>query len=74
MVRRDFSTLARLETRPGSKFAVVVSDDEGTLIKGCELIVQAENNTFNSGTTGDDGIAVFNLKVRGPSTLLADVR
>lgn len=71
LVRRDFSTLARAETRPGSKLAVVVSDDEGTPIEGCELIVQAENGTFNSVTTGHDGTAVFDLKVRRPITLLA---
>jgi hypothetical protein len=71
LVRRDFSTLARAEPRAGSQFAVVVRDDEGTPIKGCELSVQAENGTFNDVTTGDDGVAVFDLKVRRPSTLLA---
>jgi hypothetical protein len=71
LVRRDFSTLARAEARPGSMFAVVVRDDEGTPIIGCELIVQAENGTFNGVATGDDGVAVFELKVRRPSTLLA---
>lgn len=71
LVRRDFSTLARADTPPGSKFTVAVSDDEGTPIKGCELIVQAENGTFNSVATGEDGTAVFDLKVRRPSTLLA---
>lgn len=71
LVRRDFSTLARAETRPGSKFTVVVKDDEGTPIKGCELIVQADNGTFNTASTGEDGSTVFDLKVRRPSTLLA---
>lgn len=71
LVRRDFSTLARAEARPGSKFAIVVRDDEGKPIRGCELIVQAENGTFNGITTGEEGIGVFNLKVRRPSTLLA---
>lgn len=71
LVRRDFSTLARAEALPGSKFAVVVRDDEDAPINGCELILQAENGTFNAVTTGDDGIAVFELKVRRPSTLLA---
>lgn len=71
LVRRDFSTLARAETRPSSKFAVVVSNDEGTPIEGCELIVQAENGTFNSVTTGHDGTAMFDLKVRRPGMLLA---
>jgi hypothetical protein len=71
LVRRDFSTLARAAPRPGSKFAVVVRDDEGMPIKGCELTVQAENGTFNSTTTGDDGVAAFEPKVRRPSTLLA---
>lgn len=71
LVRRDFSTLARAEARPGGKFVLVVKDDEGTPIKGCELIVQAENGTFNGATTGDDGVAAFELKVRRPSTLLA---
>lgn len=71
LVRRDFSTLARADAPPGSEFTVVVKDDEGTPIKGCELIVQAENGTFNGVTTGDDGAAVFKLKVRRPTTLLA---
>jgi hypothetical protein len=71
LVRRDFSTLARSEALPGSKFAVIVRDDEGTPIKGCKLIVQAENGTFNRATTDDDGVAAFDLKVRRPSTLLA---
>ncbi|MCA1392044.1 TIR domain-containing protein [Bradyrhizobium sp. IC3123] len=71
LVRRDFSTLARAEPLPGNKFAVVVRDDEGMPIKGCELTVQAENGTFNSAITGDDGVAVFEPKVRRPSTLLA---
>lgn len=73
LVRRDFSTLARAETetQPDSKFTVVVKDDEGTPIKGCEIVVQAENRTFNSVITGDDGIAVFDLKARRQSTLLA---
>ena len=71
LVRRDFSTLARSELRHGSNFAVLVKDDEGASIKGCELTVQAENGTFNSIITGDDGAAVFKLKVRRPSTLLA---
>ena len=73
LVRRDFSTLARAETEtlPGSKFAVIVKDDEGSPIKGCEVIVQAENRTFNSTITGDDGIAMFDIKVRRQSTLLA---
>lgn len=71
LVRRDFSTLARAEVLPGSKFAVVVRDDEDAPINRCELILQAENGTFNAVTTGDDGIAVFELKVRRPSTLLA---
>lgn len=71
LVRRDFSTLARTNERLADKFTVLVRDDEGTPIKGCELIVQAENGTFNGVTTGDDGMAEFDLKVRRPSTLLA---
>lgn len=71
LVRRDFSTLARAEALPGSKFSVLVRDDEGAPIKGCQLTVQAENGTSNAITTGDDGLAVFELKVRRPSTLLA---
>jgi hypothetical protein len=71
LVRRDFSTLARANMRPGSKFTGIVGDDEGTPIRGCELTVQAENGTFNSVTTGDDGVAVFELKVGRPSMLLA---
>lgn len=71
LVRRDFSTLARGEMIPGNKFAVVVRDDEGSPINGCELVVQGENGTFNSVNTGVDGTAVFDLKVRRPSTLLA---
>jgi hypothetical protein len=73
LVRRDFSTLARAdtETQPAGKLTVVVKDDEGTPIKGCEVVVQAENGTFKSVTTNDDGVAVFDLKVRRQSTLLA---
>lgn len=71
LVRRDFSTLARAEPLPGSKFAIVVRDDEGMPIKGCELTLQAQNGTFSSAITGDDGVAVFEPKVRRPSTLLA---
>lgn len=71
LVRRDFSTLARTEAWPGNNFTVVVRDDEGTPIKGCELIVQAENGTFKGVTTDDYGVAAFELKVRSPSTLLA---
>lgn len=71
LVRRDFSTIARMEARTGSKFVLVIKDDEGMPIKGCELAVQAENGTFVCATTGDDGVAGFELKVRRPSTLLA---
>lgn len=74
LVRRDFSTLARAETHAGTQFAVIVCDDEDMPIKGCELIVQAQNGTFHSATTGDDGVAVFDLKIRRPSTLLASHR
>jgi hypothetical protein len=71
LVRRDFSTLARVEALPGSNFKVAVRDDEGTPIKGCKVTLQSGNGTFNEATTGDDGVAVFALKVRKPSTLLA---
>ncbi len=71
LVRRDFSTLARKEERTGSKFVLVIKDDEGVPIKGCELAVQAENGTFVCAATGDDGVVEFELKVRRRSILLA---
>lgn len=71
LVRRDFSSLAQAASPAGSKFSVVVKDDEGTPINGCRLTVQADNGTFKAVTTGEDGVAVFELKVRRPSTLLA---
>lgn len=71
LVRRDFSTIARSEALPGSRFAVIVTDDEGAPITGCTLTVQADNGTTNATVTGGDGVAVFELKVRRPSTLLA---
>jgi hypothetical protein len=71
LVRRDFSTLARRDTRTDSKFVVLTKDNEGIPISGCELIVQAENGTIVCATTGDDGVAEFVLQVRRPSTLLA---
>jgi hypothetical protein len=70
LVRRDFSTLARSEALPSSKFTVLVRDDEGTPIEACQLTIQAENGTSNANATGDDGSATFDLKVRRPSTLL----
>ena len=71
LVRRDFSTLARTEVRTGSKFSISVQDDEGKPIEGCNLTVQAENGTSIATVTNEDGMAVFELKVRRPSTLLA---
>jgi hypothetical protein len=71
LVRRDFSTMARAPARPGSNFSVLVRDDEGVPIEGCDLTLQAENGTFNSFTTGADGVAVAGLKVRRHSTVLA---
>lgn len=70
LVRRDFSTLARSEAPAGSNFTILVKDDEGTPIKGCELILQAHNGTFNAVTTDGAGAAVFELKVRRTSALL----
>ncbi|MFD1059686.1 toll/interleukin-1 receptor domain-containing protein, partial [Paracoccus fistulariae] len=64
LVRRDFSTLARAEASAGSKLSISVRDDEGTPIKGCNLTVQANNGTSIAAKTGDDGLAVFELKVR----------
>lgn len=73
LVRRDFSSLAQASAPApaGSKFSVIVNDDEGTPINDCRLTVQAENGTFNAANTGEDGVAAFELKVRRPSTLLA---
>lgn len=71
LVRRDFSTITHVATQPGSRFTIVVRDDENTPIKGCELTLQAANGTFNDARTGDDGTASFKLKVRRPCTLLA---
>lgn len=71
LVRRDFSTLVHTETRSGSKFAVVITDDEDAPVEGAEIILQAENGTFTSVHTGVDGLAEFVLKVRRTSTMLA---
>jgi len=71
LVRRDFSNLARAVVRTGREFSIVVQDDEGTLIKGCQLTVQANNGTSTTITTNGVGVAIFELKVRRPSTLLA---
>jgi len=71
LVRRDFSTIARAPSPGGSEFEVRVQDDEGTPIAGCQLTVQANNGTVVNASTGAEGVAFFNLKVRRPSTLLA---
>jgi len=71
MVRRDFSTLARADVIPGSEFSILVRDDEGAQIKGCQLTLQADNGTSIVVTTGDNGLAIFEPKVRRPSTLIA---
>jgi hypothetical protein len=71
LVRRDFSMLARVEALPGSIFSVAVRDDEGTPIEGCQLTLQVDNGTAVSVSTSVDGVAIFDLKIRRPSTLLA---
>ncbi|MGE0202543.1 MAG: toll/interleukin-1 receptor domain-containing protein [Hyphomicrobiaceae bacterium] len=71
LVRRDFSTLAQTEAWASNRFAVVVTDDEGTPIKGCELILQSENGTWIGALTDEEGVGEFEQKVRRPSTLLA---
>lgn len=71
LVRRDFSMLACVEAPAGSIFSVTVRDDEGTPIGSCQLTLQADNGTAVSVSTGSDGLAKFDLKVRRPSTLLA---
>lgn len=70
LVRRDFSILARGMPLEGSTLTVLVQDDEGTPIEGCDLALQAENGTFIQATTAFDGRAHFELKVRRPSVLL----
>lgn len=70
LVRRDFSMMARAEPLPNSTFAVIIKDDEGRPIKGCQVILQAENGTLNSHITGDNGDVSFELKVRRVSALL----
>lgn len=74
LVRRDFSTLALTETNASTKFAVTVSDDEGSPIVGCELVLQAENGTTIGAWSDTDGVAKFELKTRRTSTLLASHR
>lgn len=74
LVRRDFSSLARVEAPKSSQFTVVVKDDEGTPITDCELTIQADNGTFSTARAGVDGVAIFDLKVRRPSSLLASHR
>lgn len=71
LVRRDFSTLARTPSQASSKFSVVVRDDEGAPIKGCDLTLQAQNGTFKTVSTNDEGVSVFEIKVRRPGTLIA---
>lgn len=71
LVRRDFSVAARSESPHGGEFKVVVRDDEGLPIEGCRITIQASNGTFNARSSGNDGVAVFDLKVRRQSTLLA---
>lgn len=70
LVRRDFSTLASSALMEGHNFSVAVKDDEGKPIEGCMLTVQAENGTENAAKSDDDGLAIFELMVRRPSTLL----
>jgi hypothetical protein len=70
LVRRDFSSLATSEKRPGSQFEIHVVDDEDTPIEGCQVIAQADNGTFSSLSTGVEGLAHFELGVRRPTTLL----
>ena len=74
LVRRDFSSLARVEAPKNNQFTVFVKDDEGTPINDCELTIQADNGTFSTIRSGIDGVAVFDLKVRRPSNLLASHR
>jgi hypothetical protein len=42
LVRRDFSTITQTDAHSSTKFAVSVTDDEGSPIIGCELVLQAE--------------------------------
>lgn len=70
LVRRDFSTLAGVAPSIGRAFSVVVNDDEGKPIPGCQITVQAANGTSNNAATDHHGTAKFELKVRRPSTLL----
>lgn len=70
LVRRDFSSLATSEQRPGSEFEIRVVDDEDTPIEGCTVIAQADNGTFSSLSTDCEGRACFELGVRRPTTLL----
>ena len=71
LVRRDFSMLASVEALSRCSFSVAVRDDEGTPIGGCELTLQADNGTAFNISTGSDGVAIFEINVRRPSTLLA---
>jgi hypothetical protein len=70
LVRRDFSTLARAQVPASGRLSVLVKDDEGTPIEGCHLTIQADNGTIKELPTDTAGGAVFDLKVRRPSTLL----
>lgn len=70
LVRSDFSVLAHTEAFEGSKLEVLVKDDEGTPIKGCEITLQADNGTAKSINSNIDGVAMLDLKVRRPTTLL----
>lgn len=70
LVRRDFSILARHDVGVARKFSVIVTDDEGTPIKNCEITLQADNGTYNSIKTNDDGDATFDLKTQRSTKLL----
>ncbi|MEM1284094.1 MAG: TIR domain-containing protein [Pseudomonadota bacterium] len=70
LVRQDFSTVAQISGRNASKLSVAVRDDAGMPISSCNVTVLADNGTSKSLTTTHKGLAVFELKVRRPSTLL----
>lgn len=69
-VRRDFSILAQHDVGIASRFSVIVTDEDGTAIKNCELTLQADNGTYKGVKTDNDGTAVFDLKTRRATKLL----
>lgn len=69
LVRRDFSVISQTVTYE-NEFTVTVFDDDGNPVGGCQITLQAENGTYHTRKTSNEGDASFSLKTRRPVTLL----